>query len=62
MEEKEVILTKEGYDKLEKELEFLRTEKRTDPEVWTAYLPDQPTFYLQHYEYHQLPCPQRQMQ
>ena len=30
MEEKEVILTKEGYDKLEKELEFLRTEKRSE--------------------------------
>lgn len=30
MEEKEVILTKEGYDKLEKELEFLKTEKRTE--------------------------------
>ena len=28
MEEKEVILTKEGYEKLEKELEYLRTEKR----------------------------------
>lgn len=27
MEEKEVILTQEGYDKIEKELEFLRTEK-----------------------------------
>ena len=26
MEEKEVILTQEGYDKIEKELEFLRTE------------------------------------
>ena len=30
MEEKEVILTQEGYDKIEKELEFLRTEKRAD--------------------------------
>ena len=30
MEEKEVILTQEGYDKIEKELEFLRTEKRTE--------------------------------
>ncbi len=29
MEEKEV-LTQEGYDKIEKELEFLRTEKRTE--------------------------------
>ncbi len=28
MEEKDVILTKEGYEKLEKELEHLRTEKR----------------------------------
>lgn len=30
MEEKEVILTQEGYDKIEKKLEFLRTEKRTE--------------------------------
>ena len=30
MEEKEVILTQEGYDKIEKELEFLRTDKRTE--------------------------------
>ena len=30
MEENEVILTQEGYDKIEKELEFLRTEKRTE--------------------------------
>ena len=30
MEEKEVILTQEGYDKLEKELERLRTETRTE--------------------------------
>lgn len=30
MEEKEVILTQEGYDKLEKELNFLKTEKRSD--------------------------------
>ena len=30
MEEKEVILTQKGYDKIEKELEFLRTEKRTE--------------------------------
>ena len=30
MEEKEVILTQEGYDKLEKELEYLRTEKRAE--------------------------------
>ena len=30
MEEKEVILTQEGYDKIEKELEYLRTEKRTE--------------------------------
>ena len=30
MEETEVILTQEGYDKIEKELEFLRTEKRTE--------------------------------
>ena len=27
-ENKEVLLTQEGYDKLEKELEYLRTEKR----------------------------------
>jgi len=30
MEEKEVLLTKEGYDKLEKELEYLKTEKRSE--------------------------------
>ena len=30
MEEKEVILTQEGFDKIEKELEYLRTEKRTE--------------------------------
>ena len=30
MEEKEVILTQEGYDNLEKQLEYLRTEKRTE--------------------------------
>ena len=30
MEEKEVILTQEGYDKLEKELERLRTETRSE--------------------------------
>ena len=30
MEEKEVIMTQEGYDRLEEELEFLRTEKRTE--------------------------------
>ena len=30
MEEKEVILTQEGFDNLEKELEYLRTEKRTE--------------------------------
>lgn len=28
MEEKEVLLTQEGYDNLEKELNYLRTEKR----------------------------------
>ena len=28
MEEKEVILTQEGYDKLEKELNYLKTEER----------------------------------
>ena len=28
MEEKEVILTQEGFDNIEKELEYLRTEKR----------------------------------
>ena len=28
MEEKEVILTQEGYDNLEKELNYLKTEKR----------------------------------
>ena len=30
MEEKDKRLTQEGYDKIEKELEFLRTEKRTE--------------------------------
>ena len=30
MEEKEVILTQEGYDKLEKELNNLKTEKRAE--------------------------------
>ena len=30
MEEKEVILTQEGFDKLEKELNYLRTEKRAE--------------------------------
>lgn len=30
MEEKDVILTQEGYDKLDKELNYLKTEKRTE--------------------------------
>ena len=30
MEEKEVILTQEGYNNIEKELEYLRTEKRAE--------------------------------
>ncbi len=30
MEEKEILLTQEGYDNLEKELETLRTEKRAE--------------------------------
>ena len=30
MEEKEVLLTKEGYEKLEQELEYLKTEKRSE--------------------------------
>ena len=30
MEEKDVILTQEGFDRLEKELEYLRTEKRAE--------------------------------
>ncbi len=30
MEEKEVILTQEGYDNLEKQLNYLRTEKRAE--------------------------------
>ena len=30
MDEKEVRLTQDGFDKLEKELEYLRTEKRTE--------------------------------
>ncbi len=30
MENKEILLTQEGYDNLEKELEFLKTEKRAE--------------------------------
>ena len=30
MENKEFLLTQEGYDNIEKELEFLKTEKRTE--------------------------------
>ena len=30
MDEKDVILTQEGFESLEKELEYLRTEKRTE--------------------------------
>ena len=30
MEEKEVILTQEGYNKIEKELNYLKTEKRAE--------------------------------
>ena len=30
MEEKEVILTQEGFDKIEQELDYLRTEKRAE--------------------------------
>ena len=30
MDEKEVLMTQEGYDNLEKELEYLKTEKRTE--------------------------------
>ena len=30
MEEQEVILTQEGYDNLDKELNYLKTEKRTE--------------------------------
>ena len=30
MEEKEVLLTQEGYDNIEKELEYLKTEKRSE--------------------------------
>ena len=30
MDEKEVLMTHEGYDNLEKELEYLKTEKRTE--------------------------------
>ena len=30
MDDKEVLLTQEGYDKLEAELESLRTEKRAE--------------------------------
>ncbi len=30
MDEKEILLTQEGYNNLEKELEYLKTEKRTE--------------------------------
>ena len=30
MEEKEIIMTQDGYDKLEKQLEYLKTEKRVE--------------------------------
>lgn len=30
MDEKEILLTQEGYDNLEKELEYLKTEKRSE--------------------------------
>ena len=30
MEDKDVILTQEGFENLEKELEYLRTEKRAE--------------------------------
>ena len=30
MENKEVLLTQEGYDNIEKELEYLKTTKRTE--------------------------------
>ena len=30
MEEKEILLTQEGYDNLEKQLEYLKTEKRAE--------------------------------
>ena len=30
MENKEILLTQEGYDNIEKELEFLKTEKRSE--------------------------------
>ena len=30
MEEKGILVTQEGYDKLEKELDYLRTEKRAE--------------------------------
>ena len=29
-ENREILLTQEGYDNLEKELEYLKTEKRTE--------------------------------
>ena len=32
MEEKDVILTQEGYDNLDKELNYLKTEKRAEIE------------------------------
>ena len=30
MDEKEILLTQEGYDKLEKQLEYLKKEKRAE--------------------------------
>ena len=30
MDEKEILLTQEGYDNLEKQLEYLKTEKRAE--------------------------------
>ena len=30
MDEKEILLTQEGYDKLESELEYLKTEERAE--------------------------------
>ena len=38
MEEKEVLLTQEGYNNLEKELNYLKTEKRAEEEIGRAHV------------------------
>ena len=39
MEEKGILVTQEGYDKLEKELDYLRTEKRRRRSIQQAHQP-----------------------